>query len=323
MDILGVFSYLKKDMERIEKALFSNLSSDVDMIPLVGKHITASGGKRIRPAILALCSRSLGYRGKRMVDFACVVEYMHTASLLHDDVVDGANTRRGKQSSNSLFGNKISILVGDFLFSRASQIMVSDGDLDVLEIFSRTLVQLSEGEVYQLSRSTSPDISEKEYIHIVRKKTASLISAGSETAAIIGGGDKGLRKSFFDYGTYAGIAFQFMDDILDYTGYEEETGKRRGQDLLEGKITLPLIYTLRESSSGERESLVDMINESAKGRVRDRIIKEVIRSGGIEYTVERAKSFIDRSLACLEVLPPSRSKKALTSLTRFILERSN
>ncbi len=322
MDIAGVYAHIEKDMERIEKALHGHLSSGVDMIPVVGKYITASGGKRFRPAVLALCSRALGYRGKRMVDFACVTEYMHTASLLHDDVVDGAHMRRGKPSSNSIFGNKISILVGDFLFSRASQIMVEDGDLNILEIFSKTLVHLSEGEVYQLAKSTSPDISEEEYIHIVTHKTASLISAASETAAIIGGGSEEVRRSLYMYGKNAGIAFQFMDDILDYTGYEKRTGKRRGQDLLEGKITLPLIYVLGKKGGRERKSLVRLLKQVKSVENVERIIKMVISEGGIDYTADQASGFVERAISCLDVLPPSKNKKALVSLTRFIVERS-
>jgi len=322
VDVSGVYTHIAKDMERIEKALKGHLSSDVDMIPLVGRYITASGGKRFRPALLALCSRALGYRGKRMVNFACVTEYMHTASLLHDDVVDGAHLRRGKPSSNSLFGNKISILVGDFLFSRASQIMVEDGDLDILAIFSKTLVHLSEGEVCQLARSTSPDISEEEYIRIVTHKTASLISAASETAAIIGGGDAEVRRSLYLFGKNAGIAFQFMDDILDYTGYEKRTGKRRGQDLLEGKITLPLIYVLGKRGVRERRDLVRILKQGKSAENVERIIEMVIREGGIEYTADQARGFVERAISCLDVLPPSKNRKALVSLTRYIVERS-
>lgn len=322
MNVSEVYSYISGDMERVEKALMKNLASNASLVPLVGEHITVSGGKRFRPAILILCSRALNYRGRRAIDFACVTEYMHTASLLHDDVVDNAKMRRGRESANSLFGNKISILVGDFLFARASEIMVKDGDLDILGIFARTLVQLSEGEVLQLTMSTSPAISERDYLKIVFNKTASLISAASETAAAIAKADRKTRKILYEYGKNAGIAFQLMDDIIDYLGYESETGKKRGQDIVEGKITLPLIHALATCSSGERERTVRLLKRKKSPQVIDGIIETVMRNGGIEYARKRAEWFVGRATSCLKPLPASKAKTALTSLTRYIVERN-
>ncbi|NIO17146.1 MAG: octaprenyl diphosphate synthase [Deltaproteobacteria bacterium] len=322
MNVRDAYAYIGSDMERVEKALMDNLASNAALVPLVGEYITISGGKRFRPAILLLCARALGYRGRRAIDFACVTEYMHTASLLHDDVVDNAPMRRGKESANSLFGNKISILVGDFLFARASEIMVKDGDLDLLGIFSRTLVQLSEGEVLQLTSSSSPDISEEAYLEIVFNKTASLISAASETAAVIARGDGKTRRSLYEYGKNAGIAFQLMDDIIDYLGYEGETGKKRGQDLIEGKVTLPLIHTLSTCSRKDRAKIVGLLRREKTARVLDGIIDTVIGNGGIDYSRERARFFVEKAVTYLKGIPSSKAKKALVSLTRYIVERN-
>lgn len=322
MNVRDVYAYIGSDMERVEKALMDNLASNAALVPLVGEYITISGGKRFRPAILLLCARALGYRGRRAIDFACVTEYMHTASLLHDDVVDNAPMRRGKESANSLFGNKISILVGDFLFARASEIMVKDGDLDLLGIFSRTLVQLSEGEVLQLTSSSSPDISEDAYLEIVFNKTASLISAASETAAVIARSDRKTRRSLYEYGKNAGIAFQLIDDIIDYLGYEGETGKKRGQDLIEGKITLPLIYSLATCSRKDRSRMVGLLRREKNAKVLNGIIEMVISNGGIDYSRERARFFVEKAVTYLKGIPSSKAKKALVSLTRYIVERN-
>jgi octaprenyl-diphosphate synthase len=322
MKVANVYSYIGTDMERVEEALIKNLASNASLVPLVGEYITVSGGKRFRPAILLLCARALGYRGARAIDFACVTEYMHTASLLHDDVVDNATMRRGKESANSLFGNKISILVGDFLFARASEIMVKDGDLNILGIFARTLVQLSEGEVLQLSRSTSPDITEEDYLEIVFNKTASLISAASETAAAIAESDSETRRSLYEYGKNAGIAFQLMDDIIDYLGYEGETGKKKGQDLVEGKITLPLIHALATCSREEQERTVGLLKKEKTSRVLEGIIDMVIKNGGIEYSLDRARWYVEKAASYLDVIPSSKAKTALIALTRYIIERN-
>ncbi len=321
MRIQDVFTYIEKDLERVEKYLVRYLSSEAGLIPVVGEYITGSGGKRFRPAVLILASRALGYRGKRMIDLACVTEYMHTASLLHDDVVDEAPVRRGKPSAHTVFGNKVSILVGDFLFARASQLMVKDGDLDVLNIFSRTLVHLTEGEVLQLTKSTSPSITEEEYVRIVFNKTASLICAASETAAVIASAGSKVRKKLYKYGEAAGIAFQLMDDILDYQGYEGDTGKKKGQDLREGKITLPLIYTLSVSTVREKREIQSLLRKTGDDSAIEKIIERVREKGGIEYTMKRAKEYVEQAVKHLDVLPDCRAREALIVLTRYIVER--
>ena len=321
-DIDGVFRHLAGDLRRVEKALVAHLKSPVPIIPVVGRHITLSGGKRFRPAVLLLAAEACGYTGPRRVVMAVVTEYMHTATLLHDDVVDGGVVRRGRPAANVVFGNRVSILVGDFLFARASQLMTDDGDIDVLGIYARTLVSLSEGEVLQLMKSADPGISEREYLRVVYHKTASLIAAASETGAVLAGADVSRRGRMFEYGKSVGIAFQLVDDILDYTGNEKELGKRPFQDLREGKVTLPLIHALREAAPADRTRARGILS---RGKTTDRDIaflaRLVAKTGGIDYTARRAKEYVAKGKALLSSLPDSPARSALLSLSDYIVSR--
>jgi octaprenyl-diphosphate synthase len=324
LDIDGVFRYLRGDLRRVERALVSNLKSPVPLIPIVGRHITLSGGKRFRPAVLLLSAEACGYTGPRRTVMAVVTEYMHAATLLHDDVVDMGNVRRGRPAANVVFGNSVSILVGDFLFARASQLMTEDGDIDVLGIYARTLVSLSEGEVLQLMKSGDPGIAEKDYLRVVYNKTASLIAAASETGAVLAGAGETLRGRMFEYGKAVGIAFQLMDDILDYTGTEKELGKRPRQDLREGKITLPLLHALRETSPAERKAASALLaGKKRSDRDISFLARLVERNGGLEYTMRAARSYVDRGKRLVSLLPPSNARAALLSLSDFIVSRSH
>lgn len=323
MNIEGVFRHLRGDLRRVEKALVSHLKSPVPLIPVVGRHITLSGGKRFRPAVLLLIGEACGYTGPRRIVMAVVTEYMHTATLLHDDVVDGGAMRRGKPSANAVFGNPISVLVGDFLFARASQILTADGDLDILGIYARTLVHLSEGEVLQLTRSSDPAITEAEYLRVVFHKTASLIAAASETGAVLAGASPGLRRRMGAYGRSVGIAFQLMDDVLDYTGTEESLGKRPLQDLREKKVTLPLIHALRQASPGDRRRALRAL--AGRDVSEDGIASLsglVAQYGGIDYTRRLARSYVERGKRLLGSLPDSFARTALLSLSDYIVSRS-
>jgi octaprenyl-diphosphate synthase len=322
-DIDGVFRYLKGDLRRVEKALVTQLKSPVPLIPVVGRHITLSGGKRFRPAVLLLVAEACGYTGPRRIVMSVVTEYMHNATLLHDDVVDGGVVRRGKPAANIVYGNSVSILVGDFLFARASQLMTEDGDLDVLGIYARTLVSLSEGEVLQLMKSADRRISENDYLRVVFHKTASLIAAASETGAVLAGAGKPLRKRMFEYGKSVGIAFQLMDDVLDYVGTEKELGKRPLQDLREGKVTLPLIHALREAQGGDRRKAREIL-ERRKFTNRDVsfLAKMVARNGGLEYTNRRARYFVNRGKRYLGSLPASPARDSLLTLSDYIVSRT-
>jgi len=323
VDISDAFSYLRTDLRKVDRALISCLKSPVSLIPVVGKHITLSGGKRFRPAVLLLAAEACGYTGPRRTVLAVVTEYMHTATLMHDDVVDLGIVRRGQPSANIIFGNSVSILVGDFLFARASQLMTEDGDLDVLGIYARTLVSLTEGEVLQLMKSGDSGITEKEYLRVVYNKTASLIAAASETGAVLAGAGSDVRRRMFEYGKSVGIAFQLMDDILDYTGTEKELGKLPCQDLREGKITLPLLHALREASAGERKTTVELLSRTrpSEGDI-SLLVRLVKRNGGIEYTERTARSYVNRGKKFLSRLPDSKALAALLSLSDYIVSRS-
>jgi len=322
-DIDGVFRYLKGDLRKVEKALVTQLRSPVPLIPVVGRHITLSGGKRFRPAVLLLVAEACGYTGPRRIVMSVVTEYMHNATLLHDDVVDGGVVRRGKPAANIVYGNSVSILVGDFLFARASQLMTEDGDLDVLGIYARTLVSLSEGEVLQLMKSADRKISENDYLQVVFHKTASLIAAASETGAVLAGASKPLRKRMFEYGKSVGIAFQLVDDILDYVGTEKDLGKRPLQDLREGKITLPLIHALREARNGDRRKAWEILD---RRKFTDRevsfLAKMVAGNGGLEYTNRRARYFVNRGKRHLGSLPASPARDGLLALSDYIVSRT-
>src|SRR5512134_1704395 len=323
IDIDDVFRHLRIDLRTVERALVSSLASPVPLIPVVGKHITLSGGKRVRPAILLLTADACGYRGPRRTVMSVVTEYMHTAALLHDDVVDLGTMRRGKPSANVVFGNSVSILVGDFLFARASQLMTEDGDIDVLGIYARTLVSLSEGEVLQLMRTRDPEITEEEYLTVVFCKTASLIAAASETGAVLAGADPATRRAMFGFGKAVGIAFQLVDDILDYTGTEKELGKRPLQDLREGKVTLPLIHALRVAGRVERDRARSVLGRKtlSPGDI-DFLADLVDRHGGIAFASARAREFVQRGRRYLSRLPDSPAKKALRSLADYVASRS-
>ena len=323
LPIDGVFRHLARDLRKVERALAAHLKSPVPLVPLIGRHITLSGGKRFRPAVLLLVAEACGYTGPRRTVMSVVTEYMHTATLLHDDVVDGGVMRRGKPSANVVFGNQASILVGDFLFARASQLMTGDGDLDVLGIYARTLVSLSEGEVLQLMKSADPAITEKEYLRVVYHKTASLIAAASETGAVLAGVDKGLRKRMFEYGKAVGIAFQLADDILDYDGSERELGKRPLQDLREGKVTLPLIHALREAGEADRKRAQGILRGGTpSGREVSFLAGLVERHKGTGYTARRANTFVRRGKRLLAALPDTPARDALHTLSEYIVSRT-
>ncbi len=253
-----------------------------------------------------------------------VTEYMHTATLLHDDVVDTGTVRRGKPSANVVFGNSVSVLVGDFLFARASQLMTDDGDLDVLGIYARTLVHLSEGEVLQLMRTRDPGITEEEYLTVVFCKTASLIAAAAETGAVLAGADSSMRKAMFGFGKSVGIAFQLVDDILDFTGTQKSLGKRPLQDLREGKVTLPLLHALREARPADRERARRALAKKEPGERDVAFLAGLVaRHGGVGYAASRARDYVRRGKRFLARLPDTPARSALAAMSDYITSRTS
>lgn len=318
----AALALIGEDLKNVELQFKKDLQSDVPLIRKVGEYVLSSGGKRIRPALLLLAAKLSGYEGDRSVPLASVVEFIHTATLLHDDVVDNANLRRGIASANTLWGNEASVLVGDFLFSKSFSLMVIDGDLRVLKVLADATTMIAEGEVLQLVCTSDLEITVERYIEVVRSKTAILLSAACEVGAILGEIPQSLRESLAGYGMELGIAFQLMDDILDYTASEEEFGKSIGHDLEEGKITLPLIHTLRCCSSKEREIIAAVVE---KEQLADddftQVFDLVHRYGGIEHTVQTAREHVARCRTHLESFPVSPAREALAELAEYVVTR--
>ncbi len=312
-----------EDLKNVELQFRQDLQSDVPLIRKVGEYVLSSGGKRIRPALLLLSAKLCGYAGDRHIPLASVIEFIHTATLLHDDVVDNANLRRGLASANTLWGNEASVLVGDFLFSKSFSLMVAAGNLDILRVLSGATTMIAEGEVLQLLCTSDLDMTEPRYIEVVRNKTAVLLSAACQAGAILGSASPEQETALSEYGMDLGVAFQLMDDILDYVADEDEFGKSIGHDLEEGKITLPLIHTLLNCSQEEREQIADVIEkEILEQQDFQNVISLVHRYGGIEYTVSAAHAYVDRSKAALTRFPDSPGKHALLELADYVLTRA-
>jgi octaprenyl-diphosphate synthase len=320
----AALNIIGEDLKLVELQFRKDLESDVPLIRKVGEYVLSSGGKRVRPALLLLAARLCGYSGDKAVPLASVVEFIHTATLLHDDVVDSATLRRGIASANTLWGNEASVLVGDFLFSKSFSLMVGVGSLDILRVFSDATTIIAEGEVLQLLCTGEIDLTEERYIGVVRSKTAILMSAACEAGAILGGVSGQQRQALADFGMDLGIAFQLMDDTLDYIATEEEFGKCIGHDLEEGKITLPLIHTLRHCTENER-SLIEAVIEKDEMSLDDfqRVSGLVKQFGGIEYTVDAARAYIAGCGAKLEMFDACSVREAMRDLANYVVTRSS
>jgi len=311
------------ELAQVEDEFKKNLKSEVLLISKIGEHLLLSGGKRFRPTILLLSAKLCGGEGSRQIQLASVIEFIHTATLLHDDVVDDAELRRGNASANSIWGSEASVLVGDFLLSKSFFLMVDDGDLKILNTISKATTQMAEGEIQELVKASDFSITEEEYISIVTDKTASLISATCQIGAILGGVDGKKEQALANFGMNLGIAFQLMDDNLDYTSTEKRFGKEIGIDLQGGKITLPLIHTLRSCSPSEKEEVFDIVlSESADERAFLSVVNLINRYGGIEYTLEKAKGYVAKAKGHLDCFHSSREKTALLAMANYVVERT-
>jgi len=308
-------------MARVNACIHQNLQSDIMMIPAIGHYIVNSGGKRLRPLLCLLSARLFGYQGERHIPLSVVVEFIHTASLLHDDVVDSSDQRRGAPSANGVWGNQASVLVGDFLFSRAFQMMVSDGDLAMLKLMSDVTNALAEGEVLQLSRTFHLEMTEAECLEVIERKTAVLFKAASEVGAHTAGQSADVVAAMAEYGMCLGVAFQLMDDALDYLAEAEEAGKPVGHDLEEGKITLPLIYAMQQDA--ELASRVEIIAERGSYEDGDRawVREHVAAKGGSEFAMRRAKDYAERAKLLLPEHADGEIRDLLADLADFSAHR--
>jgi len=311
-----------EEMKAVETEMAKNLLSEIAMIPTVSRYLIASGGKRFRPILLLLCAHLGGYHGPRAVPLASTIEFIHTATLLHDDVVDRAFVRRGLASANSVWGEGASVLVGDFLFTKSFSLIVQDGNLHILEVVSGATTRMAEGEVMQLVKTGDPAITEKDYYYVVTNKTAVLISAACQVGGILGNAPPEEEKALADFGLNLGIAFQLIDDTLDYISAKETLGKAIGQDLNEGKITLPLIQILKVCSPAEKDRLRQIIQDRDRREVDLEYVMKVVKDcGGIEYTIQAAENFIGKAKNSLLPFPPSREKEALLTLADYAIQR--
>jgi len=310
-------------MDRVEEMLLASIASDVGLLRDICAHILRSGGKRLRPLMLLLTARFCGYSGQKHIPLACVLEYIHTATLLHDDVIDHAEVRRGTSPAHVLWGNQATILAGDFLLSRAFALAVGARDMKVLDVIARTSICLTEAETYQVSRTGDPMTSEEDYFFIVRNKTASLIAAASRIGAILSGVREDAEQALERYGMNVGIAFQIMDDVLDYASNEEEFGKTICKDIQEGSITLPFIAALRNSSPQDRARMIDMVNSRQLGPEDiAHIARLVERYGGNAYAREQAQAYIREAIAALDMFEDSPRRQWLVDLARYVGERT-
>ena len=322
MAIDDVYQLIKGDLQAVEDEFRKHLRSRVYLIRKVGEYILMSGGKRFRPSLLILSSRLCGYAGRDCIPLGSIIEFIHTATLLHDDVVDNAQLRRGRASANVVWGNGASVLVGDFLFSKSFYLLVESRDLRVLQVMARTTTQMAEGEVLQLLKCSDVTTTQEEYIAVIVNKTASLISAACEIGAILGGAGKEEREALAEFGLNLGIAFQLMDDCLDYTSKDEELGKAVGNDLREGKVTLPLIHTLRNCSQEEREVIVSAVegDDLTEDHFQE-VIALIRRYRGIEYTRDLAAEYIEKAKEFLHIFAPTIYRSALLTVADYVIER--
>ncbi|MDE0931603.1 MAG: polyprenyl synthetase family protein [Halioglobus sp.] len=317
-----IHATVAQDFERVNQLIIEQLHSNVDMVENVGHYIIDAGGKRLRPLLVLLSASALGECSDEHVTFAAIIEFIHTATLLHDDVVDMSTLRRGRPTANDKFGNAPSILVGDFLYTRAFQLMVKLGNMPILTHMAETTNIIAEGEVLQLTRAGDVNTNEVQYLDVITRKTAILFAAACYGAATLSGEKEKNRNTLREFGLNLGIAFQMIDDVLDYDGNADTMGKNVGDDLTEGKVTLPLIHALLEASAAEQAVIRHAITEKNSDQI-DQIISIVRRCGSIEYTQARARHHYNLALEKLAILPCSKARDALERLTELSINRDH
>lgn len=322
MTLEQLYALIGADMNAVDNVIRRRLYSDVALVRQVAEYIIQSGGKRMRPALVLLAAGALNYDGQRHHDMAAVIEFIHTATLLHDDVVDESALRRGRDTANAMFGNAASVLVGDFLYSRAFQMMVEVDDMRVMQVLSDATNIIAEGEVLQLMNCHDADVDEARYMQVIHYKTAKLFEAAARLGAILAKSTPEMEQAMADYGKHLGTAFQLVDDVLDYSGEEADTGKNIGDDLAEGKPTLPLIYVMKH---GNPEQVACVRNAIENGGREDfpAVLEAIRQSGALDHAKARAVQEAELAKAAIEPLGASNYKKALLQLTSFAVERNH
>jgi octaprenyl-diphosphate synthase len=328
-------------LEQVERAMREQLESDIALVGTIGEHVLSSGGKRLRPALVMLASELCGYDGPRRVQIAAAIELLHTATLLHDDVVDLQNLRRGQPAARAIWGNRRAVLVGDFFYARASSMIVEDGDLDLLWLFANTIRRMAEGELLQLDRSFDPEVTEAHYYAVIDRKSAALVSAAAEGGAILSGVTRAERRRVAEYGREVGLAFQLRDDALDYVASAEELGKTPLADVREGKVTLPLLLALKRASDAERREVAAILKTAAgraatfetDGEVEpEKVLSDaelepvraiVEHHRGVPDTDRRADEHVARAEEAIAPFPDGPAKDALVAAARFAVRRAS
>ncbi|MGO9379483.1 MAG: polyprenyl synthetase family protein [Dissulfurispiraceae bacterium] len=332
-----IFKQYAPELKGVERELLSIFDSSAPVIPLIGKHIVDSGGKRIRPLFLLMSADLCGYRDPQRAHLGAIIEAIHTASLLHDDVIDDAETRRGKAAANTIWGNQVVVLVGDFLYSNALRLAVNQKNQKIMEALSEATTLMTEGEILQLHKTGDPEITMDEYFKIISAKTGILISAACRIGAVMAEQSEAKEKALSEFGLKVGIAFQLADDILDYVARQKDLGKKLGKDLDEGKITMPLIHLLKVAKASERKEVIAIIEETAgtgdhgsdvgdstsdkKGANLDRITALFSKYNAIEESFNIARGLVDEAKAALNIFPASDYKSAILAMADYTLLR--
>lgn len=319
MSVQEIIRPIAEDMQKVDAVIRSRLNSDVVMIRTIGEYIISAGGKRMRPAMVLMIANALGYKGDLHHLLAAVIEFIHTSTLLHDDVVDESDMRRGRETANAVFGNAASVLVGDYLYSRSFEMMVDVDSMRVMQIISQATTVIAEGEVLQLLNVHDPDVTVERYIQVVRYKTAKLFEAATQVAAVISGASPEIEEAAAAYGRHVGTAFQLIDDVLDYSGLEESLGKKVGDDLREGKPTLPLIRVM-EVGTPEQQALVRKAIETGDADF-EAVAKAIHATDALDYTYQMAVKEAEIAQQALVALPDSAYKQSLIALAKFSVER--
>jgi octaprenyl-diphosphate synthase len=321
VDIQSIQSLIKQDMVSVDAMIQSRLQSDVVLINQVGHYIVNSGGKRLRPIIAILAARACGYQGDAHINLATIIEFIHTATLLHDDVVDNSDMRRGRETANNLWGNEASVLVGDFLYTRSFEMMVEMDSMRLMQILSHTTNVIAEGEVLQLLNCNDPDTTEARYLEVIHHKTAKLFEAAGQLGAVINNCDEQTEQAMANYAMHLGSAFQLVDDLLDYSESSDTIGKNIGDDLAEGKPTLPLIYAMQHGDETQANIIRTAIENGDRSQI-DSVIEIIQQTGAITYTSQAAKNEAVLAKSMLDCIADSDYKTALLSLADFAVERS-
>jgi octaprenyl-diphosphate synthase len=322
-DLAQIFEPIRADLEQVNHEFGRHVQSHVDLIPKIGQYIQTSGGKRIRPAVLLMAARLCGYDGDRAVLHAAVVEFIHTATLVHDDIIDDSDLRRGRLAVHSRWGNDITVLLGDYLYIKSMALALTHDTLEIVRVLCDVTLHMIEGELYQLTKNGDADISEDEHFDIIRRKTAYLFGGCAQIGGMLGNASTDQQQALREYGFNLGIAFQIVDDLLDFTGDTQVVGKPLGSDLREGKVTLPLIHLLRQSNDGAGRRIVgDIIaSRTVAAEQWSELLRSLKEHASIDYAVRRASEYAERAKKPLYAFPPSSERDALLALPDYVLSR--